>query len=265
MRIASTAALLLATLLLPIPNVAQQTSPEPATQRDPQALAVVQNSIAAMGGAAAAAQVTDTVVTGSIAPSTGSSIKGGAFVWKTAGSDFRYEKQGNASNQAFVSGHGRPTSIRNGAVTAFEPHIALASPPLHLPVVVLARVVANQDYAVTFLGRAEVNGAPAIKVHISLETDPISALVSPQDWYFDALSGLPLRVEHRFPDNRRPENFVSAAEDFSDFRIVAGLLVPFRITSHENGAPVAVATVMTVTFNNNLSPTEFDAPAGGAQ
>ncbi len=256
---------LLSLIFLFVVQTQAQQSVQPPPQRDPQALAVVMNSVAAMGGPTAANQVTDAIVTGTIAPSPGSSVKGGTFTWKTAGADFRYEKQSGTTNQVFASGHGRPASLRDGKVTARQPHIALANPPLHLPCLFLATLLADKNYSLIFLGKAEVNGAPAIKIHVSLETDPITALVSPQDWYFDALGGLPIRVEHRLPDSSRPEIFFPVAEEFSDFRTASGLVVPFRILSYENGALVATATVTSVRFNNGISPSEFDAPAGGVQ
>ena len=234
-------------------------------ERDPRALAAVQQAIAAMGGSAAAARVTDTVVTGTIEPSSGSSVKGGAFTWKTAASEFKYEKRAGSSTQVLVSGHGHPKRIHNGTITALSLHIALANPPLHLPALVLADVVANQDYSVRLLGRADVSGVDAIKVRIGLDRDLIHSLVTPQDWYFDALTGIPIRVEHRLPDNRRADNYVTAAEEFGDYRSASGLLVPFRILSYESGALVAVETVSTVRFNSGLSSSEFDGPSGGAQ
>ena len=264
MRFHFVARLLFVALFLPVLGHSQKPE-QPPVQRDPQALAILQNSIAAMGGLAAAAQVTDTVVMGNVQPAASSSVKPGTFTWKTAGPDFRYEKQSATASQVFVSGHGQPASIRGGAVTSFKPHITLANPPLHLPALFLTTVLGNKQYSVNFVGKADVNGAPAVKVRISLDTDPLSSLVTPQDWYFDAASAIPLRVEHRLPDNRRPENFVLAADEFADFRVVAGLLVPFKITSYEEGKLVAVETVTAVSFNNGLTSSEFDAPTGGAQ
>jgi len=249
-------------LLFTIPAEAQQLSAP--TQRDAQALAVLQNAVAAMGGTAAVSQVADTVITGNIQSSPGSAAQASTFKWETSGQNFRYEFQSGTTTQVFVSGHGNPANARNGTVKALSPLIALANPPLHFPGLVLAPILTNSNYSVTSGGKMTVNGVPAIKIHVFLNTDMLSALVSAQDWYFDAVSGLPLRVEHRLPDNRRPENYVQATDDFADFRVVSGLLVPFKITSYESGALVAVETITSVSFNNGLSSTEFDVPAGGA-
>ncbi|PYU28563.1 MAG: hypothetical protein DMG32_02285 [Acidobacteria bacterium] len=234
-------------------------------QRDPQALLIIQKSLAAMGGAAAAAGVTDTDITGSLKPSSGSFVEAGTFRWQTAGSEFRYEKRAGSSIQVLVSGHGHPANIRNGTVTPLSLHTALANPPLHLPALILADVLANQGYSVTLLGKTTVNGVAAIKVHISLDTDLVRALVTPQDWYFNATTGLPSRVEHRLPDNAHPQTYANGAEEFSNFQLISGVLVPFTIVAYEEGVQVAGATVNSIKFNQGINPSEFDAPQGGAQ
>jgi len=59
-------ALVLGSLLVFIPQVglAQSQSPSTPPARDPQAISVLQSSIAAMGGTSAVAAITDTTVTG---------------------------------------------------------------------------------------------------------------------------------------------------------------------------------------------------------
>jgi hypothetical protein len=218
-----------------------------------------------MGGAAAVATVKDTLVTGTVASSSGGPTKSGTFTWKTSAAEYRYEFHFSSTANIFLSGHGNPATVHNGTVTSISPQVGIANSPLHLPAEVLADAIANPQYSVVLSGKTTLNGAAAIKLRISLTTDMLSALISTQDWYFDPASGLPLRVEHRIPDTRRPENYVVAAEDFADFRTVSGLLTPFKITSYEEGALVAVETVTAVSFNNGLSPTDFDAPTGGAQ
>lgn len=256
--------LLVSVLLFPIPAGAQQTG-QRAPQRDAQAVAVLQRAIAAMGGAAAVGQITDAVVAGSVEPASGSSVNSGSFKWESSGSEFRYEKQSASSDLVLVSGHGHPARIRNGTATGLLSHTALANTPLHFPALVLAGVIANQGYSITLIGNTSVNGAPATKVHISFDSDLIHALVTPQDWYFDATTGIPVRVEHRLPDERRAEIYVTAAEEFGNYRIVAGVVMPYKISSYEEGQLLAVETMNSVEFNTGINPSEFDAPAGGAR
>ena len=240
--------------------VAQQQS-----QRDPQALLVVQQSLAAMGGATAAAQVTDAVCTGAVQPVARSQVKASTFTWKIKGTDFRYQSSTGSSTRIFVSGHGHPASVRDGVVKALSPHMALANPPFELPALVLAPEASDTRYTVTLGGSSTVEGTAAIKVHTRLETDVVTSLVTAQDWYFDVVTRLPLRVEHRLPDNLRPDHYVNAAEEYSDFRVVSGMLVPFRISLYEDGVQVAIVTLDSVKFNQGLSGADFDAPQGGGQ
>ena len=161
------------------PRLSSQQSTTPP-QRDPQAVAVLQNSIAKMGGSAAVANVTDAVVTGSVAPTSGSSAKSGTFKWETAGAEYRYDFQLGATTQSFLSGHGQPANIHNGAVSALSPQIALSNSALHLPPLVLASAIANNMLSVVLGGKTTVNGSPAIKVRIFSNADMLSAIVSVQ-------------------------------------------------------------------------------------
>ncbi|MHB8652642.1 MAG: hypothetical protein ACYDA9_02055 [Terriglobia bacterium] len=234
-------------------------------QRDPAAVAIVQNAVSAMGGGAAVAAVTDATVNGTITSTPGSSTKSGTLLLIDAPPEFRTEVQTDAGTSLFVSGHGQPASQRHGVVSSLMPHLALANPPFHLPAVLLLRELNNSQYSIKAEGRVTVGNTVAEKVHISLDTDSVTSLVTPQDWYFDSRTGLPLRVEHRLPDNLRPEIFTPAAEEFSDFRQVAGILVPFRMVAYEDGAQIAVIGVSTVTFNSGVTPGSFDLTTGGAQ
>jgi len=108
-----------------------------------------------------------------------------------------------------------------------------------------------------------------VRVRTSLDEDRISSVVSPQEWYLDATTGLPLRVEFRVPeishDITHPLDYEAEAFDFSNYQRVGGMLVPHSLAAYSQGSPKAVIMVTSVNFNQGLSPTEFDAPTGGTQ
>jgi len=143
--------------------------------------------------------------------------------------------------------------------------MALANLPFHLPAVLLLRELNDSTYSITWQGTVTLGGVTAARIRISLDTDSVASLVTPQDWYFDSSTGLPLRVEHRLPDNLRPEIFTAAAEEFSDFRAVARVAVPFRMVSYGDGEQIAVIMVSSVDFNSGIPPGSFDLPTGGAR
>jgi len=236
----------------------------PAPTRDAGALLAVSQAVGALGGSTVA-QIADCIVYGTIQPINNSSARAGNFVWKTSGAEFHREFSDGTATQILVSGHGHPSLSENGKTSRLLRHVAQAIPPLYLPALVLAGQANDPRYTLTFLGPAAASGQAAIRLHTSLDSDAVSALVTPQEWYLDATTGLPLRVEYRVPDSLDAGKWEVGAVDFSDYRRVAGVSVPFRMLVYEDLQPTSVVTLTSVTFNTGLSPADFDAPTGGAQ
>lgn len=239
------------------------TSVSALPQRDPSAVSLLTTVISVMGGTVAISAVKDATVVGTITPTADSSTKAGTLTLKDAPPEFLSEIQSAADTSIFASGNGKPASSRQGIVTSLLPHMAQAVRPWHLPGVVLNRELADPAYTLTLAGPAAVNGTAALHVHISLDADKVSAEVTPQEWYFDAATGLPLRVEYRLPDSLRPDSFDKAAAEFSRFQRVNGILIPMQIVVYGNEARAAVITMSSVVFNSGLTALDFELPTGG--
>src|SRR5712692_89074 len=244
---------------------AQQSPPPPPPVRDPAAVAAMQRALAALGGSGVLGQVSDCIAQGTIQVPPGSALTGGNFVWKNAGEEFRYEYPTPFGTEVFTSGHGRPGISTSLKATALHGHMALASFPPHLPGVVLLKELLDPSYALTVMAPALVAGRQAIRVRTCLDSDPATAAVTPQEWLFDASTGLPMRVEYRWPDNFNAERFLNVSADLGDYHLVAGILVPFRIAHYVQSEQVATFIFSSVTLNNGLSPTDFDFPTGGVK
>jgi hypothetical protein len=243
---------LLMTVIAALPSAAQ------TPVRDPRAIAVVQEAVMALGGFTAVGQIMDATVTGTILPANRSNLTAGMFRWEDAPPEFRYTLQTAAETRVFASGHGRPAYINKGVVHSLMPHMASASMPFHLPALVLAKWVNNPDASIQLASSGALAGTAAVHVHISLNTDSVSSEVTSEDWYIDPATGLPLRVEYRLPDNRRPEDFSVEAEEFSNFQVVNGVHIPWQITIYRDGVLQGVGTVNSAVFNTGLSSSEFD-------
>jgi hypothetical protein len=232
---------------------------EDQPRRDPQAVAVLQQAVAALGGEAAYAQVRDAVTTGMIGAAPGSTARSGNFVWKVAGDEFRREFRNGSSEAVTVSGLGSPTHTRDGKSKRIAYHVVLASPPLHLPGLVLYRQLASREYSIKSVGTEMVAGRPAVHIQTCDERTDVSKLITVHEWFFDAVTGLPLRVEYRIPDTKIASDYMEAAAEFSDFRAVNGLLLPFQINTYHSGQARTVAQVSSVAVNGGVNPAEFAA------
>jgi hypothetical protein len=250
------------------PNLKSQ-QPTTSVQRDPQALAAIQQAIVAMGGSNAVAQVQTVIAQGSIASAPGANAPAGNFVsedqFTSQGHEFKDTFQSAELTQNFVSGHGNPGLISNGQTRKFYPHVANSRLALHVPAIVLAGVLSNASYSINWVGSITINGQAAVQIHLHLDTDRFSQTLAAQDWYFDPASGLPLRVEYRVPDTEDPMKFINAAASFSDFRSVQGVLTPFRIQTYEDAHVRHILILSSVTFNQPTPSSDFDLPPAVAQ
>jgi len=143
--------------------------------------------------------------------------------------------------------------------------MAIPMRPYHLPALVLTQELQDSRYSVKFVQDDSATKLQAIHVRISLDADPVSARVSPQDWYFSATSGLPVRVAYRQPENLHADKYIEDTEEFFDFQTVDGIMVPSRIVLYENRSIVGTAFISSVKFNTGLSSSQFDLSVGGAQ
>lgn len=236
-------------------------------QRDAQAVNLLGQALTALGGTANIAAIKDSTVSGTIQmmPSGGSAGAVRTFTWTVAGNEFREQEGSGADARLFVSGHGKPASERGGKVGRINYHVARANLPFYLPELVLYTELSGQKYTLTFVGNSTLEGKAAIHVHISDDSDSVGKLVTPQEWYFDAASSLPLRVEFRLPSNENAADYSTAAFDFSDYQAAGGVLVPLRLTYFQDGKAVGVVSVSTARLNTGVLSSDFDAPEGGGE
>ena len=129
-----------------------------------------------------------------------------------------------------------------------------------MPIVILVTALLNPTYTVTQGTPTQVGSVQAIHVHISNDADAISQAVTPQEWYFDPNTGLPLRVEYHVPDPLNALNWAPGARDFANYQPVNGFLVPFQITNWVSGNSVSVTTISAVQLNIAVTESEFDLP-----
>ncbi len=230
----------------------------PPPTRDPVAVNVVQNAISALGGSSSISAISDSSAQGTFETSSGS----GTFVGQTSGFEFRYSIQTNTDSRILVSGHGSPADVRNGVGVTTGIHILRSTLPYHIPGLVLLQEINNSNYSMTYVGVEDLNGTAVVHVQTVDNSDDIGSEVTPQDWYLDAGTFLPMRVAHRIPDSADPTIYVTTTRDFGSYMAFAGVQVPSSMVI--NGSSRSV-TISSVQFNTGLSPDTFDAPVGGGQ
>jgi hypothetical protein len=246
-----------------------QTTPSlPPPVRDAQAVTIVQQSIAAMGGAAAGA-TQNVQVQGTLSPAPGSYVTSGNFIWLDdfSGSTFEFRHELDTASVARVeaSGHGSPAVEQGSTVKALRAHVTYTALPYHLPVVLLSRELANSNYSIQMGAPTTVEGKPAVQVIIKTQTGVIENALSEQHWDFDATTGLPVRIEYRLASTINAIDSIPGAVELSDYREVTGIAVPYQITVFEDATATSTATISSVAFNVTAPASTFDLITGGAQ
>jgi hypothetical protein len=230
-------------------------------ERDGAAITTLQNAITALGGANVIGSIQDCVITGSFQYSDGSSKN---FNWTIAGSEFRRELDfPNGGSSVFYSGHGSPAWTRNGTTSSVNYYMDRANLPLYLPPYVLYQELNNSIYTLKYVGVVQLNGNNVVQVHVSDDSDATGTLVTPQEWYFDPVSFLPLEVQFREPSNENASDYTNATFVFSPFVSTSGVLAPSTISFSQDNAPNMTITIGSVTFNSGVSQNVFNPPQGG--
>jgi hypothetical protein len=224
-------------------------------QRDQSAVAAVQNAIAASGGTANLSQITDCTTQGTF-PDPNDPTNQASFAWKTAGSDFNYTVQSSKMSRIFVSGLGTPADKQNGNLVLVGPHVLRSTLPYHIPGLVLLTELNNSNYSILYVGPEKRNGVSVIHIQTADKSDNIGSNVTPQDWYFDATSYLPVTVSYRVPDDANYLSCLSESLDFSALQQVDGVLIPFTEVSTTLAGAYTI-TITSVVFNSGLPPSTF--------
>ena len=246
------------------------TSSSQAAQRDPQAISALQRAIVALGGQAAIGSASNAVLRGTISPAaTATAVEAGSFKWEYdfSGSSYEFRKEltVNGVTKILASGHGSPAFNSGTKTLAVSSFVSLASPPFHLPAVLLLRELGNANYSIQFVENITISSHPVIHVRTSVNLDSIQTVTSPQDWYIDGSTGLPLRVRYRVPNTRDAFDFETQITDFSNYQSQNGILVPVTLVTSDETSVLFTATITTISINVPVPSTEFDLPVGGAQ
>jgi hypothetical protein len=262
-------AMFVCSLIIASPAFAQVpvlTPPPPldAAVRDPQAVLTVQNAINALGGANLIGLGQTWVMRGNVSSSQGASMPSGTFVWEAAGLEYRLTDSTTSGQDLFVTGHGNPTQSSTGSSHKVSPYVARAMfvPALVGPI--LLQALQNQSYSIRFGGTDTIGSKSVLVVTTAAETTYPENVITPQTWYFDSSTGMPVRVDFRSPAPEYPANYVNERFDYSDYRVIAGEVFPFQISFSVNGQSFQTFQVNTISANANVSSSDFDAQSGGA-
>jgi hypothetical protein len=239
-------------------------------QRDPQAVTLAQQSLAAMGGAQALA-FTDCLAVGSVQSfkPDGTSVAL-PIVKKTKGTKMtRTEVQRPEGTRLRVV-NGGTGAIQNpdGTIRRLFSNNTVAERIEHIPALSILSEWQSSNIEVRYVGTDTVNGSPAQVIALSFipTSDPkwsaFYRSTTQTLFYIDQATAFVSKIQYQnFAEN---DSNVSEKIEiyFTNYRLVNGVQVPFTQTSYADGRLQSALTLSSVTFNTGLTDTDFSIPGG---
>lgn len=249
--------ILLFTLSIERPLFAQQSAP--GVQRDAQAVALLQSSVRAMGGAVPS----DSVATGDISVFTGSLTSEGTIRILTRGTAQTSEQITFAqSSQAVTFSRLQAAETDNGGPTSLPLERSLTSQSPCFPLPFLSATLANPDEAIQYvgletLGQEQVHHIRVWNTFASQPKFQRFAEFSTIDIWLDAANTLPQKISFTRRDGSGSVPSIAVDVYLSNYRSVAGIAFPFLIQKFLNGSPWMTITIANVAFNTGLTDASF--------
>jgi hypothetical protein len=233
--------LVLSVTLFSFPLFAQKTTTTATS--DPQAVAVVQAAITALGGATAI---------------------GSLQSWT-----FQAQAEGRIANgttsEILASAIPQNFSLKSGT-TAKAPPFWAKSRSLFVPALVSAILVKqsqNPNFALKQAATSRLE--PNSTVIVFSVTTKAGTSVAAQKWYFDSTTNLPKRTDFVVPASVGQMEAFPGTVTFSDYHTIGGVLYPFQIVTllgHENAREKI--TLQSVVPSTTI-PSASAALPGGVQ
>jgi len=292
MRISRPALLLFLCSLIPASLSAQQSASAPAaapTTSDPQAVALLQRSLAALTGGA---PVSDVTLTGTAHRIAGSDDETGTATLKaTAAGDSRGDFSFPSGERSEIRNHASvplagslPPGVPAAAAQALQPVGAWSGPDgaIHgmasqnvmtdaawfFPAATLTRLLSSQGYVFSYIGPETLNGQSVTHLEI-IQPFPASvnapqqlaALVqhvSQMDLYLDPGTLLPAALAFNVhPDNNAGLDIPTDIR-FSAYQPINDVQVPFHVQKYLNNGLVLDLQFSHATVNSGLAASAFD-------
>jgi hypothetical protein len=261
---------LLAFLLL-IPQLVQSVFGQQATSQtpasDPQAVALAAQALAALGNA----QVNDATLSGTVTRTVGPDVETGTLTLKARASvqsriDLNLQ-DGTVSEIRTTASDGSPAGswISNGTAHPMASHNCLTDAAWFFPRLSVLNIQALTSNSILKYVGQEMRGGRSVQ-HLAYFVQPpggnlrdLAQHLTTEDIYLDGSSLLVVAITYNeHPDNNALVD-IPVELDFSDYRLVNGIQIPFHIQKTFNGNLLLDISVQSAVLNSGLTNSDFSA------
>src|SRR2546426_8660708 len=254
----------LALLLNSTPLLSQQ--PSPTAQRDPQATTVINLALNAAGGIAALSQIQDYTGSGTIVYSWADSQVQGSVTVKGRGlAQFRLDATLPAGVRSFIVSNGTGSLRELDGTTTPIPYYQAVNfgSSVVFPLVHLLAALLNTSTNITYQGLVTRAGHQVHDIRVqglsapAATTAGVQANIPAQDFFIDSSTFQVISTLGKAYPKDGSLSAAPAEVQFSDYRQVNGILLPFAVTTLIAGQSASAIQLNQVTFNNNLTDSDF--------
>jgi hypothetical protein len=242
------------------PLGAQQSStPSTAPLKDPQAIAALQQTVAAIG----TSFPLDSVASGSIQTTAGSQESQGTIQILTKGfAETSVQISLPDGTRTTIYANGQANDVIGSTVTVQPLELVVTSQAPEFPFAFLAALLNDPDTSFQYVGLETSNGLSLqhIKTWDSYASQPALQSLSSfstRDIWIDAVTGLPQRISYARKPAQGAVPSVAVDVFYSNYQRFSGGLYPLTIQESVNGTPWATISIQTVSFNTGLTDSSF--------
>jgi hypothetical protein len=256
---------LVITVVLPVLLAAQNATRTP--KRDAPAIEILTRTVISAGGLHPLSAVRDMTESGEITVYWGENVKGPVIIRTQGASRFRMEADLPQGKLTWIVKDGVGSKKESDKITPLSRENAINLGNLTYPVGHLAAALADPGTEVTFVGIEKKKGRSVyrlrLKGKLGLVSNRLPASVV-KDVIVDALSFDILSIEdHPYPTCKiggTPTDTAPREIEYTDFRMVDGVKVPFSIDTKFHGQRTLSVSVNDVTFNTHVPAEDFQLP-----
>ncbi|HEV8525689.1 MAG TPA: hypothetical protein VGQ71_14435 [Terriglobales bacterium] len=246
---------------------------KPQAIKDPQALAIAQQALAAMDRVQGRITYQDSVGEGTLVLNGPQPVSIPVTLRTKGTRQVRVELQGAPGSTVRVLNSGRAVvQSPDGSRRKLILNNTLAERVTHIPAFSILAESDDPSVNVEYGGAFAISVTAGVVPSVNAEKLSFSAVssdaadfgsfreITRNSVYVDKVTGMALKIEHTNYSENNPSFKTKVETYFSDYRDVQGILVPFRQTTYYDGKLESDLWLKSVTFNVGLSDTEFALP-----
>jgi hypothetical protein len=234
----------------------QSTAPPPPAPRDPTAMSIVNQALAAAGGINAVSAIRDYSASGNITYHWQQDVQGTVNITALGQIAFRIDATMPTGVRSWAIDKGAyQTKNEQGVVMPVRGQIPIIPGSLILPHLHLATALNAAFFRFSYQGLAQLGGRSVHDIQIvpwssNAKNPAVQSLA--KDFFIDATTFQIVQTQDVISSTRAIHMVV-----YSDYRSQNGMLVPFAIDQAISGQPISSIRLSQISFNTGLQESRF--------